>query len=126
MKWFLKEVLAVFWPLVVIGLVGLLVAACPPAGPIVSPTDASDAQTPPPAPLPPLVPAADATPLDLRGCAPACAAMAAAGCKVLSDCARVMCMINSDNRFTHYDTGCLSNAKTPTDVKACGAACLAP
>jgi hypothetical protein len=112
------------WPLAVVGLVAFVVSACPPAGPIANPTiDASDAKAPPPPP--PML--SDATPvIDTSPCAPACAAMAASGCKVLSDCARVMCMLNSDPHFVHYDIGCLANAKTPTDVKACGAACLAP
>ena len=59
-----------------------------------------------------------------QDCTAACEAIDSAGCLVDTDCPRVICAINADQRFTWVNTPCLVKAQTPTDVAACGADCV--
>jgi hypothetical protein len=112
-------------PLVSFAVAGVVFAACPPTPPpIAAPgPDAADAFTPPPVVPDAAMTVPDATVAD---CALACAAMKRVGCKVLVDCAQVVCAANADPRFKHYNLLCLTHALVPSDVWACGADCALP
>jgi hypothetical protein len=111
---------------------GLFIAACPPAVPPVTP-DASDAAavvvvdaSPPPKPsvadtAPPTPPPTVACP----NAQTACDHMKAVGCRegAMADCARVLCSINSDPHFAHYNLSCIATATTSSAVKVCGGDC---
>lgn len=58
-------------------------------------------------------------------CAAACERLRALGCREgkLSDCADVVCRMNSDTHFTHYDLACVTAASNPAVVRACGGQC---
>lgn len=100
-------------PLVTFAAIGAFASSCPsnPVSPTV-PDAGVEAS--------PVKPAIDATTID---CQTACDAMKRVGCVVLSDCAAVMCKVNADPRFAHYNLGCLVKALVPSDVAACGADC---
>jgi hypothetical protein len=128
----------------------LVGASCPPTPPDAAP-DAPpvvDAQPPLPPPVVDAKPIFDTTPVIIfdatppmvfdsaapdsapsptpsSPCQPACDGFKAAGCREgsLSDCARVICQVNSDFHFQHYNVACLAKAKTAAAVRACGATC---
>jgi hypothetical protein len=104
------------FPLAAFAAVGVFAAACPPNPQTAPGPDAADAFIPPAPPAS----APDATIID---CTSACAAMARVGCLVLSDCAQVVCAINADSKFKHYDLACLTHVLVRSDVVACGADC---
>jgi hypothetical protein len=97
----------------------ILGGCTPPPPPAVSPADATDAVAPPTPPKPPPAPLPDV----VNDCTAACTNLNAIGCKTLPDCAVVMCTANSDPRFHHYNTFCLSAATTRADVVNCGERC---
>lgn len=72
-------------------------------------------------------PAVDAAPMPppKPSCQTACDNAKRLGCREGSqtDCAKVLCAINSDPRFVHYDVACLTNASSPAGIVACGATC---
>jgi hypothetical protein len=98
-----------------------ILSGCTPPLPIVPQVDATDALAPPAPPKP--TPTTPPLPPVVNDCSAACANMAAVGCKVLPDCARVMCAANADPRFHHYDVVCLSGATTKAAVLGCGEEC---
>jgi hypothetical protein len=105
-------------------VLALIVGACTPIAPLpVVPFDASDARAPIPAPTTaPDSPSAGPPPT--ADCEAACANIAQVGCLTELDCARVLCSVNADPRFRHYDLACLIHAMMPSDVAVCGLDCL--
>lgn len=97
-------------PLIAFAAVGAFASSCPsnPVAPTAPDAAIIDAMR------------IDSTTAD---CASACDAMRRVGCVVLSDCAAVVCKVNADPRFAHYNLACLVRALVPTDVAACGADC---
>jgi hypothetical protein len=93
----------------------------PPPAPV--PFDASDAR----APIPPPTTAPDspnAGPPASADCEAACLEIDKVGCMTEPDCARVLCEVNADPRFRHYDLGCLKRAMLSSDIAVCGLDCL--
>lgn len=93
----------------------------PPPAPV--PFDASDARAPIPAPTTaPDSPNAGPTPS--ADCEAACLEIDKVGCLVEPDCARVLCEVQNDPRFRHYDLACIIRAMMPSDIAVCGMDCL--
>ena len=110
----------------VVGLMALMVA-CPkptptPAAPSMDASDASDVASD-------VAAASDVVgAVDSSWCpysVAACAALKHAGCREggFVDCARVICQINADPTFTHYDLACIAGAADASGVRRCGSDC---
>jgi hypothetical protein len=100
----------------------LFLLGCPPAAPASTPDaspDASptfDAATVPDAPAP--SPA-------MALCQTVCGRMSASGCREGSvpDCAKVLCAVNADPHFKHYNMPCIATAADASAIRACGGDC---
>lgn len=58
-------------------------------------------------------------------CQTACGRLNAVGCKegTMADCAQVLCAINAEPIFEHYNLPCLATATDVIAINACGGPC---
>jgi hypothetical protein len=116
-----KQDLVVFATLTALLLV--VAIGCPQIRPApVAPADASDATAPTDGAFDDDAPATiDAS----ISCATACERLRSLGCKEgkLVDCADVVCRMNADTHFRHYNLMCITRATTIGSVRACGGEC---